>query len=111
MSKWVQFYHKINKFDLVSMRFTEDFSIVEMVGMDSVMRIDGRWNMPSIRAAIQKKIERMKNFDDFDPLCVLNSHRQFYPECFRKSVVQSLARTGQYDNVLPTINQNRIYYE
>mgnify|MGYP000759165163 FL=1 len=67
MSKWVQFYHKINKFDLVNMRFTDEEETVEMVGMDSVMRIDGRWNMPSIRAAIQKKIERMKNFDDFDP--------------------------------------------
>lgn len=67
MSKWVQFYHKINKFDLVNMRFTDEEETVEMVGMDSVMCIDGRWNMPSIRAAIQKKIERMKNFDDFDP--------------------------------------------
>lgn len=67
MSKWVQFYHKINKFDLVDMRFTDDFSIVEMVGMDSAMPIDGRLSLPSIRAAIQKKIERMKNFDDFDP--------------------------------------------
>lgn len=67
MSKWVQFYHKINKFDLVSKRFTDDFSIVEMVGMDSVMRIDGRWNMPSIRAAIQKKIESMKKIESFDP--------------------------------------------
>ena len=37
MSKWVQFYHKINKFDLVNMRFTDDFSIVEMVGMDSAI--------------------------------------------------------------------------
>ena len=67
MSKWVQFYHKINKFDLVNMRFTEDFSIVEMVGMDSVMPIDGRFNLSSIRDVVQKKIERMKNFDDFDP--------------------------------------------
>ena len=67
MSKWVQFYHKINKFDLVGKRFTEDFSIVEMMGMDSVMRIDGRWNMPSIRAAIQKKIESMKKIESFDP--------------------------------------------
>ena len=67
MSKWVQFYHKINKFDLVSMRFTDDFSIVEMVGMDSILPVDGRLNLSSIRAAIQKKIERMKNFDDFDP--------------------------------------------
>lgn len=67
MSKWVQFYHKINKFDLVNMRFTDEEETVEMVGMDSVMRIDGRWNMPSIRAAIQKKIERMKNIESFDP--------------------------------------------
>ena len=67
MSKWVQFYHKINKFDLVSKRFTDDFSIVEMVGMNSVMPIDGRLSLSSIRAEIQKKIERMKNFDDFDP--------------------------------------------
>lgn len=67
MSKWVQFYHKINKFDLVNMRFTEDFSIVEMVGMDSIMPIDGRLNLSSIRDVVQKKIERMKNFDDFDP--------------------------------------------
>ena len=65
--KWVQFYHKINKFDLVNMRFTEDFSIVEMVGMDSIMPIDGRLNLSSIRDVVQKKIERMKNFDDFDP--------------------------------------------
>ena len=67
MSKWVQFYHKINKFDLVNMRFTEDFSIVEMVGMDSIIPIDGRLNLSSIRDVVQKKIERMKNFDDFDP--------------------------------------------
>jgi hypothetical protein len=67
MSKWIQFYHKINKFDLVNMRFTDDFSIVEMVGMDSVMPIDGRWNMSSIRAEIQRKIERMKKIESFDP--------------------------------------------
>ena len=67
MSKWVQFYHKINKFDLVNMRFTEDFSIVEMVGIDSVMPIDGRLNLPSIRAEIQKKIESMKKIESFDP--------------------------------------------
>lgn len=67
MSKWVQFYHKINKFDLVNMRFTEDFCIVEMVGMDSIMPIDGRLSLSSIRDVVQKKIERMKNFDDFDP--------------------------------------------
>lgn len=67
MSKWIQFYHKINKFDLVNMRFTEDFSIVEMVGMDSIMPSDGRLSLSPIRTEIQKKIERMKNFDDFDP--------------------------------------------
>ena len=67
MSKWVQFYHKINKFDLVKMRFTEDFSIVEMTGMDSVMPIDGRLNLSSIRAEIHKKIKRMKNIESFDP--------------------------------------------
>lgn len=67
MSKWIQFYHKINKFDLVNMRFTDEVSVVEMVGMDSVMRIDGRWNMSSIRAAIQKKIESMKKIESFDP--------------------------------------------
>lgn len=32
MSKWVQFYHKINKFDLVNMRFTDDVSVVENGG-------------------------------------------------------------------------------
>lgn len=67
MSKWVQFYHKINKFDLVNMRFTDEEETVEMVGMDSVMRIDGRWNMSSIRAAIQKKIDSMKKIESFDP--------------------------------------------
>lgn len=67
MSKWVQFYHKINKFDLVNMRFTEDFSIVEMTGMDSVMPIDDRFNLSSIRAEIQKYIERMKKIESFDP--------------------------------------------
>lgn len=85
MSKWIQFYHKINKFDLVNMRFTEDFSIVEMVGMDSVMPIDGRLNLSSIRAEVQKKIESMKNIESFDPcafsiltgptiLCASESH-------------------------------------
>ena len=67
MSKWVQFYHKINKFDLVNMRFTDEEEIVEMVGMDSIMPIDGRWNMTSIRAEIQKHIESMKKIESFDP--------------------------------------------
>lgn len=67
MSKWVQFYHKINKFDLVNMKFKDDFSIVEMTGMDSVMPIDGRLNLSSIRAEIQKHIESMKKIEGFDP--------------------------------------------
>lgn len=67
MSKWVQFYHKINKFDLVNMEFKDDFSIVEMVGMDSILPVDGRWNMSSIRAEIQKHIESMKKIESFDP--------------------------------------------
>lgn len=67
MSKWVQFYHKINKFDIVNMRFTDEEEIVEMVGMDSIMPIDGRWNMSSIRAEIQKHIESMKKIESFDP--------------------------------------------
>lgn len=71
MSKWVQFYHKINKFDLVNMRFTDDVSVVEMVGMDSIMPIDGRLSLSSIRAEIQKKIGSMKNIEGFDP-CVFS---------------------------------------
>ena len=65
--KWVRFYHKINKFDLVNMRFTEDFSIVEMTGMDSVMPIDGRLNLSSIRDVVQKKIDSMKKIESFEP--------------------------------------------
>lgn len=67
MSKWIQFYHKINKFDLVNMRFTDEVSVVEMVGMDSIMPIDGRLSLSSIRAEIQKNIESMKNIEGFDP--------------------------------------------
>lgn len=67
MSKWVQFYHKLNKFDLVNMRFTDEEETVEMVGMDSVMRIDGRLSLSSIRAEIQKHIESMKKIESFDP--------------------------------------------
>lgn len=67
MSKWVQFYHKINKFDLVNMRFTDEEETVEMVGMDSVMRIDGRLSLSSIRDVVQNKIDSMKNIEGFDP--------------------------------------------
>ena len=67
MSKWVQFYHKINKFDLVNMRFTNEFSVVEMTGADSILPVDGRFNMSSIRAEIKKYIESMKKIESFDP--------------------------------------------
>lgn len=65
--KWVRFYHKINKFDLVNMRFTDEFSVVEMYGTDSILPVDGRFNMPSIRAEIQKYIESMSKIESFDP--------------------------------------------
>ena len=67
MKKWVQFYHKINKFDLVNMRFTDEFSVVEMYGTDSILPVDGRFNMSSIRAEIQKYIESMEKIKSFDP--------------------------------------------
>lgn len=67
MSRWVQFYHNINKFDLVNMRFTDEVSVVEMVGMDSVMPIDDRLSLSSIRDVVQNKIESMKNIESFDP--------------------------------------------
>ena len=67
MSKWVQFYHKINKFDIVNMRFTDDVSVVEMYGTDSILPVDGRFNMSSIRAEIQKYIESMEKIKSFDP--------------------------------------------
>ena len=67
MSKWVQFYHKINKFDLVNIICTDEEEIVDMVGMDSIMPIDGRWNMSSIRAEIHKHIDSMKKIEGFDP--------------------------------------------
>ena len=67
MSKWVKFYHKINKFDLVNMRFIDEFSVVEMYGTDSILPVDGRFNMSSIRAEIQKYIESMEKIKSFDP--------------------------------------------
>ena len=76
MRKWVQFYHKINKFDLVSMRFTDEFIVVEMYGTDSILPVDGRFNMSSIRAEIQKYIESMEKIKSFDPCAfsILTGH-------------------------------------
>lgn len=67
MRKWVQFYHKINKFDLVNMRFTDDVSVVAMYGTDSILPVDGRFNLSSIRAEIQKYIDSMEKIKSFDP--------------------------------------------
>lgn len=65
--KWVQFYHKINKFDLVNMRFTDDVSVVAMYGTDSILPVDGRFNLSSIRAEIKKYIDSMEKIESFDP--------------------------------------------
>ena len=54
--KWIKFYHK----DLES-------NLVEMVGMDSVMPIDGRLNLWSIRAKAQERVKKMENINGFDP--------------------------------------------
>lgn len=68
MSKWVQFYHKVTPYDLTNHKFLwGQEKLLEMTGMDSVMPIDGRFNMQSIRAEIQRKIESMKHIEDFDP--------------------------------------------
>ena len=80
MSKWVKFYHKINKFDLVNMRFTNEFIVVEMNGTDSIFPVDGRFNMSSIRAEIQKKIDSMSKIESFDPCAftILTGHTVLY---------------------------------
>ena len=54
--KWINFYHK----DLES-------NLVGMVGMDSVMPIDGRLNLLSIRTKVQERVKKMENIKGFDP--------------------------------------------
>lgn len=54
--KWINFYHK----DLES-------NLVGMVGMDSVMPIDGRLNLSSIRNKVQERVKKMENIKGFDP--------------------------------------------
>ena len=54
--KWIHFYHK----DLES-------NLVGMVGMDSVMPIDGRLNLLSIRTKVQERVKKMENIKGFDP--------------------------------------------
>ena len=54
--KWINFYHK----DLKS-------NLVGMIGMDSVMPIDGRLNLSSIRTKVQERVKKMENTKGFDP--------------------------------------------
>ena len=54
--KWINFYHK----DLES-------NLVGMVGMASVMPIDGRLNLLSIRTKVQERVKKMENIKGFDP--------------------------------------------
>lgn len=54
--KWINFYHK----DLES-------NLVGMVGMDSVMPIDGTLNLLSIRTKVQERVKKMENIKGFDP--------------------------------------------
>lgn len=68
MRKWVQFYEKITPYDLVNHKFLwGQERLVEMCGMDSILPIDGRWNLSSIRMEVQRKIESMKNIKSFEP--------------------------------------------
>ena len=53
--KCIKFYHK----DLES-------NLVEMVGMDSVMPIDGRLSLRSIRTKAQERVKKMENIKGFD---------------------------------------------
>lgn len=54
--KWINFYHK----DLES-------NLVGMIGMDSVMPIDGRLSLLSIRTKVQERVKKMESIKGFDP--------------------------------------------
>ena len=54
--KCIRFYHK----DLES-------NLVGMIGMDSVMPIDGRLSLLSIRTKVQERLKKMENIKGFDP--------------------------------------------
>lgn len=58
--KWIKFYHK----DLKS-------NLVEMIGMDSVMPIDGRLSLLSIRTKAQERVKKMEKIKVFVP-CVFS---------------------------------------
>ncbi len=68
MSKWVLFYHKVTPYDLTNHKFLWGHEkVMEMTGTDSVLPIDGRLSLASIRVEVQRKIDRMKNIGGFDP--------------------------------------------
>lgn len=68
MKKWVQFYHKVTTFDLTNHEFLWGQEILmEMVGPDAILPVDGRYNFTSIRVEIQRKIDSMKNIKGFHP--------------------------------------------
>ncbi len=68
MRKWVQFYHKVTPYDPVNHKFLcGQEKLAEMCGSDSILPIDGRWNLFSIRMAVRRYIESMKNFNGFKP--------------------------------------------
>ena len=67
MSKWIKFYNKLNKFDFVEMRWTKEQHLVEMTGMDSIMPIDSRLNIESVREEVRKRIKSMESIEGFEP--------------------------------------------
>ena len=68
MKKWVQFYHKVTPYDLTNHKFLWGQEILmEMVGSDAILPVYGRYDITSIRAEIQRKIDSMKYIKGFDP--------------------------------------------
>ena len=90
MSKWVQFYHKITRYDLENHRFLwGQESLVEMTGVDSILPVDDKSCMASIRAEVQRKIDSMKGIESFDP-CAFSVLTGSSILCARESQVYSL---------------------
>ena len=68
MKKWVQFYHKVTPYDLTNHKFLWGQEILmEMVGVDAILPVDCRYSIASIREEIQRKIDSMKNVEEFSP--------------------------------------------
>ncbi len=59
---------QITPYDLTNHEFLwGQEKVMEMTGVDSVLPIDGRLGLASIRVEVQRKIGRMKNIGGFDP--------------------------------------------